>query len=139
MSHLKHKTTQELVNARNYERGRECAHRERRRAIDAELSCRQEFDPQQWPGLSSWQRGDIAHGENEHAAIVDLRAVPYGWWVYGIFHNHSPIKFAGDKHVPLDPPWTCKLQHVEGGRLLAEDGKTPREALALAAAMTETL
>ena len=65
---------------------------------------------------------------------VDLSEVPEGWWVYGLFHNHTPIKNRGDVHVPFSESghgddWTCKLQHVEGGRLTEGSGRTPAEAL----------
>jgi len=66
--------------------------------------------------------------------IADLSNVPEGWWLYGLFHNHTPIKFRGDTHVPFDESghgeaWTCKFQHVTGGKLTEGSGDTPNRAI----------
>lgn len=68
---------------------------------------------------------------------VDLTPIPDGWWLYGLFHNHTPIKYRGEKHVPFDKSghgfaWTAKLQRVEGGLLTAADADTPQLAVSLA-------
>lgn len=65
---------------------------------------------------------------------VDLSIIPEGWWLYGLFHNHTPIRYAGEKHVPFDEsghgdPWTCKLQRIEGGLLTEGSGLTPQGAV----------
>lgn len=66
--------------------------------------------------------------------IADLTNIPEGWWLYGLFHNHTPIKFRDDVHVPFDQsghgePWACKLQHVKGGKLTEGTGMTPNQAI----------
>lgn len=66
--------------------------------------------------------------------IADFSNIPEDWWLYGLFHNHTPIKFRGDKHVPFNlsghgEPWSCKLQHVDGGKLTEGRGMTPNEAI----------
>lgn len=33
---------------------------------------------------------------------VDLSIIPEGWCLYGLFHNHTSIRYAGEKHVPFD-------------------------------------
>lgn len=65
---------------------------------------------------------------------VDLSIIPDGWWLYGLFHNHTPIRYAGEAHVPFDEsghgdPWTCKLQRREGGLLTEGSGLTPQQAV----------
>jgi len=65
---------------------------------------------------------------------ADLSNIPEGWWLYGLFHNHTPIRFAGEKHVPFDKSghgfaWSCKLQHVCGGKLTEGRGDTPQQAI----------
>tara|TARA_Y100000593_G_scaffold83521_1_gene157492 strand:+ start:18038 stop:18517 length:480 start_codon:yes stop_codon:yes gene_type:complete len=74
------------------------------------------------------------------AVTVDLSGVPDGWWLYGLFHNHTPIKYRDETHVPFDQsghgePWTCKLQAVTGGLLTEGEGLTPQQAVD--AAVTE--
>lgn len=67
--------------------------------------------------------------------IADFSNVPEGWWLYGLFHQHTPIFFAGEKHRPLNlekhgqEEWACKLQHVDGGRLAVGQGNTPNNAI----------
>ena len=66
---------------------------------------------------------------------VDLSTIPDGWWLYGLFHNHTPIRFAGEVHEPMAlsthgvEPWSAKLQHHRGGRLTEGTGLTPAAAL----------
>lgn len=69
--------------------------------------------------------------------IVDLSHVPDGWFVERLTHNHTPIKYAGERHVPWshfgsEKVWTCKLQCWSGGRLTEGHGETPAAALAAA-------
>jgi len=65
----------------------------------------------------------------------DLTTIPDGWWLYGLFHNHTPIRFKDERHTPMTldthgrDPWEAKLQRVEGGMLTAGHGLTPRAAL----------
>ena len=66
--------------------------------------------------------------------IADFSNIPEGWWLYGLFHNHTPIRFKDERHVPFDQsghgdPWTCKLQHHRGGRLTTGHGNTPNAAI----------
>lgn len=66
--------------------------------------------------------------------LVDLSQIPEGWWLYGLFHNHTTIHYAGQEHVPFDKsghghPWTCKLQHVKGGKLTEGHGDNPDHAV----------
>ena len=72
--------------------------------------------------------------------IADMTNIPEGWWLYGLFHNHTPIRFVGEVHVPFDQsghgePWTCKLQAVTGGKLVTGEGMTAN--LAIRAAIHE--
>lgn len=65
----------------------------------------------------------------------DLALIPAGWWLYGLFHNHTPTIYAGDKHEPMTldahgtEPWTAKLQSVDGGKLTVGSGASPGSAL----------
>ena len=73
---------------------------------------------------------------------VDLSIIPEGWWLYGLFHNHTPIKYKGEVHVPFDEsghgsPWTCKLQRREGGLLTEGLGNTPQQAVDMAVMAVE--
>ena len=72
--------------------------------------------------------------------IADMTNIPEGWRLYGLFHNPTPIRFAGEVRVPFDQsghgePWTCKLQAVTGGKLVAGEGMTAN--LAIRAAIHE--
>ena len=77
--------------------------------------------------------------------ILDLSVIPAGWWLYGLFHNHTPIIYAGDVHVECTAetngtdPWTAKLQRLSGGMLTTADGRTPAEALRNVIREVETL
>ena len=82
-------------------------------------------------------RTDLENAPNDDAARVDLSAIPDGWWLYGLFHNHTPIRFKGEVHIPFDEsghgdPWTCKLQQREGGLLTEGSGLTPQAAVSQA-------
>lgn len=69
---------------------------------------------------------------NEDAS-VDLSIIPDDWWLYGLFHNHTPIRYRGEVHKPFDEEgfaWTCQLQHRTGGKATKGEGDTARAALA---------
>lgn len=70
------------------------------------------------------------------ATVVDFKDIPEDWWLYGLFHNHTPIRLRGEVHVPFDESddtdgmaFTVKLQHRKGGKLSAGYGPTPAAAL----------
>lgn len=71
----------------------------------------------------------------ESANAPDLSTIPDGWWLYGLFHNHTPIKYKEDQHRPLTmqdhgkEPWEAKLQCYAGGKLTVGSGPTPAAAL----------
>lgn len=35
--------------------------------------------------------------------VVDFSSIPHGWWLYGLFHNHTPIRFKGTSTCRLAP------------------------------------
>lgn len=67
--------------------------------------------------------------------VLDLSVIPAGWWLYGLFNNHTALIYAGDVHVECTAeangtdPWTAKLQRLSGGMLTVGSGRTPIEAL----------
>ena len=91
-----------------------------------------------WPSFhtQSWAcRVVRAVTGSPESGVVDLSEIPHGWWLYGLFHNHTPIVYAKDRHHPCtskghgQEPWTCKLQRFEGGMLVVGHGETPLEAM----------
>jgi len=81
------------------------------------------FAPVGW-----WPLPDIAES-------VDLSSIPEDWWLYGLFHQHTPIRFRGEVHLTMNPtdhgqePWKVSLQHRTGGKLTHGQGPTPKDAL----------
>lgn len=71
------------------------------------------------------------------STFVDMAAIPDGWWLYSLGHNHTPIRFKGEVHEPFGPdnskapdrPYTAQLQRVKGGLLTVGHGRTAQEAL----------
>lgn len=68
--------------------------------------------------------------------VADFSNIPEGWWLYGLFHNHTPIRYRDQVHVhvPFDQsghghPWTCKLQAITGGKLTEGHGDSPNHAI----------
>lgn len=65
--------------------------------------------------------------------IIDLESVPDGWFLFTLRNQHTPIRFAGDKHHQYrkEARWLVELQFKDGGGLLtSHEAPTPREALA---------
>ena len=60
-------------------------------------------------------------------------AVPDGWFVHSIRHEHTKIMYEGDKHFPIpNKPWECGLKRCTGGKLTRGRGNSLHEAMAAA-------
>jgi hypothetical protein len=96
-----------------------------------------------WPsfGAQSWAC-KVYHAVQREVGI-DLGTIPDGWFLYGLFNNHTPIRFRGEVHVECSAeghgmePWSAKLQRIQGGLLTEGTGKTPRLALQSAVMQVE--
>lgn len=74
---------------------------------------------------------------------VDLSKIPEGWFLHGMRHLHTDIRYAGQVHEPMNIidhgyyPWRVQLQRYAGGLLTEGIGENPSEALARAVLAVE--
>lgn len=74
----------------------------------------------------------LAEDKSEFVPPTTYTEIPERWFIYHLGEQRSPIRFAGDMHVPTGEPymrWQCQVQHVLGGRLLTSNGATMQEAI----------
>lgn len=90
----------------------------------------------QWPSFEaqSWAC-KVAALTLRAPEVLDVSIIPEGWFLWGLYHQHSRIIYEGQVHEPFSQerngqePWCANIQHVKGGRMKQGTGATPREAV----------